>query len=518
MNFVGFRQWAVQWMACAVLAVLATSTAQAAVPQAERDWLMALYNQTNGPGWNENTNWGTGDPCANQWQRITCVNGQITELYFRGNDLRGTVPAMPHGPGIFEKLELIDLSGVGNSRLTAAMPALRDLPALKIVRLHDTKVGVFIGIQGSLPTLTNLPLLEEFTAYDSSFSGTLPALAGLTSLATFDVRNNQLTGSIPGLSGLPSLVTFNVSNNQLTGSIPNLSGLSALVGFYANNNLLDGTINFPTLPAMLESFRINNNRLTGTVPLASTLLAAASASKLCANHLENTLSAPENDKWNHATSQTYWYENCTYIITPNPGPHGVLTPADQAEHPQPPGAQVVLTAEPDLYFLFDGFSSNCPDGMASGNDYVLNAQKNCTVTATFKRDPAAPKYTVTASTGTGGSISPAGNTQVFINDPLTLTLSPAQGYMVDQVTGTCGGTLNGNVYTTTAITQNCTVMASFKITAVFCDGFESAVSQNCVANNHFKREPDAKSTATPSAEAGTSITPMTLDSTFGIGG
>ena len=37
---------------------------------------------------------------------------------------------------------------------------------------------------------------------------------------------------------------------------------------------------------------------------------------------------------------------------------------------------------------------------------------------------------------------------MYINDTLSLTLTPALGYRVDQVTGTCGGTLNGHVFRT----------------------------------------------------------------------
>ena len=45
----------------------------------------------------------------------------------------------------------------------------------------------------------------------------------------------------------------------------------------------------------------------------------------------------------------------------------------------------------------------------------------------------------------------------------SFTLAPAATYHVAAVNGTCGGTLTGNVYTTTAISANCTVIASFAI-------------------------------------------------------
>jgi sugar lactone lactonase YvrE len=41
------------------------------------------------------------------------------------------------------------------------------------------------------------------------------------------------------------------------------------------------------------------------------------------------------------------------------------------------------------------------------------------------------------------------------------TLKPNSGYNATAVTGTCGGTLSGNTYTTKAISANCTVVATF---------------------------------------------------------
>jgi hypothetical protein len=76
-------------------------------------------------------------------------------------------------------------------------------------------------------------------------------------------------------------------------------------------------------------------------------------------------------------------------------------------------------------------------------------------------------YTVTPSvSGSGGTISPA--TPVSANSGATasFTLTPASGYTVASVGGTCGGTLNGNTYTTTeVISASCTVVATFTQTS-----------------------------------------------------
>ncbi|WP_246014576.1 fibronectin type III domain-containing protein [Geomonas oryzae] len=73
---------------------------------------------------------------------------------------------------------------------------------------------------------------------------------------------------------------------------------------------------------------------------------------------------------------------------------------------------------------------------------------------------AAPtSFTVTATSGSGGTIAPASQ-QVFSGYQLALAVQPAQGYLIKSVAG-CGGTLSGNVFTTAAITGSCAVSATF---------------------------------------------------------
>ena len=74
---------------------------------------------------------------------------------------------------------------------------------------------------------------------------------------------------------------------------------------------------------------------------------------------------------------------------------------------------------------------------------------------------APTSYTVTATTGPGGNITPASQT-VFSGYQLALAVIPSSGYLINSITG-CGGTLVGSVYTTATITNDCTVSASFKI-------------------------------------------------------
>ena len=76
-----------------------------------------------------------------------------------------------------------------------------------------------------------------------------------------------------------------------------------------------------------------------------------------------------------------------------------------------------------------------------------------------ERTPDPETWTVSATAGLGGSIDPASQT-VDHGAITTFTVTPETGFSIDTVSG-CGGSLDGNTYTTGAITEACTVEASF---------------------------------------------------------
>lgn len=79
------------------------------------------------------------------------------------------------------------------------------------------------------------------------------------------------------------------------------------------------------------------------------------------------------------------------------------------------------------------------------------------------------QVTVTATAGTGGSITPASQS-VNKGSTVTFTVQPNANYTVQSVTG-CAGSLDGNTYRTGAVNANCSVQASFVIRP-----FEASIS------------------------------------------
>ncbi|MBF0555058.1 MAG: fibronectin type III domain-containing protein [Nitrospirae bacterium] len=89
-----------------------------------------------------------------------------------------------------------------------------------------------------------------------------------------------------------------------------------------------------------------------------------------------------------------------------------------------------------------------------------NTNTDTPVQVIFSNNGATAFYTVYPSAGANGTISPATPQSVISGKTAQFTATPNAGYYAS-VGGGCNGTLSGNVYTTSAITANCTVTAYF---------------------------------------------------------
>ena len=166
----------------------------------------------------------------------------------------------------------------------------------------------------------------------------------------------------------------------------------------------------------------------------------------------------------------------THTVTPSAGAGGSIAPST----PQTvnDGATAMFTLTPNGGFQIANVTGTC-GGNLVGNVFTTNpVTADCTVVANFSQIT----HTVTPSAGAGGSIAPS--TPQIVNDGATtnFTLTPNSGFQIANVTGTCGGNLVGNVFTTNPVTADCTVVANF-----------SQITH----------------TVTPSASAGGSIAPST---------
>jgi N-acetylneuraminic acid mutarotase len=109
--------------------------------------------------------------------------------------------------------------------------------------------------------------------------------------------------------------------------------------------------------------------------------------------------------------------------------------------------------------------------------------------------PPVTTYAVSATAGSGGSISPASAT-VNAGGATTFTVTPNSGYAITSVVG-CGGSLSGKTYTTGATNANCAVMASFSAAFTWVSG-----SNTADANGIYGTQGVAASSNVPGARTG----------------
>jgi hypothetical protein len=344
--------------------VLFTSAASAQIPTAERNYLISLYNQTNGATWTFNTNWlgSVGSECT--WFGVICnaEKDRVEYVLLASNNLSGTLPA-----GLSALTTLISFN-VGSNQITGNVPSVGSVPTLKYLTLSNNQftgtvpslnqvpellelrlnsnalvgplpsfasnaklitlnahMNAFTGatpnfennphvegvrlfgnqLTGHIPSLGHLKKLKVFEANINQLSGPLPQLTGLPELSVFNVNTNQISGVIPPLTQLPKLTEFRAAWNQLTGAIPPLNEVAALTILQLSVNKLTGSLpSFASNPA-LKNIYVDENQLTGTVPTAPSSL-LSSGSSLCSNQLTPATSPA----WDIATGVSPWHQTC----------------------------------------------------------------------------------------------------------------------------------------------------------------------------------------------------------------
>lgn len=431
------------------LACAATFAARAAIPAAERQVLLDIYNSTNGPAWTGvSPTWtgAAGTECG--WGGVTCNAAQTTviEILLSGKNLTGPLPA-----SLNQLTNLQYLIADGN-RLTGDVPALNGMTALRGFNVSRNR------LDGSIGSLTGLTALEQFQASQNSLTGSIPSLVGVTALRGLYLDQNRLTGAIPSLAGLSNLQQISLYRNTLTGAIPALTGLTSLTTLDLRTNQLTGSL--PSLVGLvaLQRLVVANNQLSGALPaVPSPNNLAASQSELCPNAF--TVSA--DAAWNAATGVTPWSRDCSfnYTVTPVPAANGSIFPAMPQQVGQ--NGSLVFDIVPNVgYGVVVG--GTCRAGTLTGASYGLVAPNaNCTVAPTFSN----AQFSVTISSTGNGTVTPIGVQTVLFGSFVSFTATPDAGYRANAQT-TCGGVngflVGGNQYTTSgAVTANCTITVTF---------------------------------------------------------
>ncbi len=235
--------------------------------------LLAFYESTGGPDWNET--WDLEEPVF-FWHGVgLSSSGRVVALDMINNNLEGTIPSEI---GDLDELRLLRLAG-GN--LSGGIPAeIGDLMNLEALILSNFNLGgtlppeigdllnlkelsLTAAIEGELPVeLSNLSQLESLNLFGNQFTGSIPGeLGALTNLTSLTLHFNEFSGEIPTeLGNLTNLTELVLSGNNLEGEVPaSLQNLTDLDVLQLNDNQLTG---LPDLSALgIANFIAENNRL-----------------------------------------------------------------------------------------------------------------------------------------------------------------------------------------------------------------------------------------------------------------
>ncbi|MBN2431942.1 MAG: VCBS repeat-containing protein, partial [Acidobacteria bacterium] len=266
--------------------ILCAPVLSGAIPQSERDALIALYNATDGDNWTTNENWlgPPGTEC--NWYGVSCdiERNHVVRLNLYYDGLNGVIP-----PEIGDLIYLEELD-LNWTQLRGSIPSeIGNLTNLWNLDLHMTQLSgniptqignlvklrrLYIGwseLDGSIPTeIGFLTDLEYLNLYANQLSGSIPTeIWGLTALNHLDLGQNQLAGDIPSeLANLVNLEGLVLESNQLDGNIPSAIGnLTSLKNLFLQDNQLDG--NIPSAIGNLtnlENLDLSGNQISGTIP------------------------------------------------------------------------------------------------------------------------------------------------------------------------------------------------------------------------------------------------------------
>ena len=129
---------------------------------------------------------------------------------------------------------------------------------------------------------------------------------------------------------------------------------------------------------------------------------------------------------NHTISATFAANTSSYTITASSGANGTVSPAGASSSAS--GTSRTYTITPNSGYRV---ASVLVDGTSVGavTTYTFsNITANHTISATFAANTSS--YTITASAGTGGTISPTGTVSVSSGASRTFTFTPKTGYKV----------------------------------------------------------------------------------------
>lgn len=248
----------------------------------ERAAFIALYNATNGPNWQYQTNWCSDKPIS-EWEGIDISQDYFSFDHYADKNMIGELPIEITNLKRFNRIALY------SNKLYGQIPAtIGRLSNLTELNLGSNKLS------GSIPpSIVKLSNLQYLDLYNNALSGEIPKnISKLSNLRKITLWSNKIEGSLPEeLLKLPYLEELNLRYNKLSGQIPDVfprNNKLTFVSLCGNN--FTGPI--PSSIGNLKSVKnlnLSMNNLSGQIPECIGYLTSLEELSLWKNNLEGEI-------------------------------------------------------------------------------------------------------------------------------------------------------------------------------------------------------------------------------------
>ncbi|MES2921276.1 MAG: hypothetical protein V4819_07010 [Verrucomicrobiota bacterium] len=273
--------------------------------------------------------------------------------------------------------------------------------------------------------------------------GNTPILENLTLIgtATVDV-NGTVAGNMYGNAGVGIGGEGQLGGFVFAIEAPPVFAITASAG---SNGTISPSGSVNVTSGSNQSFTITAN---SGYHIADVLVDGVSVGAV-SNHTFNIVTAP------HTISASFAVDTVVHTITASAGANGTISPSGGVSANA--GVNKVFSiAAATGYHIADVLVDGSSVGAVSSHTFN-NVSANHTIAASFAIDT----FTITASAGANGSITPNGATSVNHDGSQSFTITPAPGYLVDDVTvdGVSIGAVSN--YTFNNVTAAHSISASF---------------------------------------------------------
>lgn len=205
-----------------------------------------------------------------------------------------------------------------------------------------------------------------------------------------------------------------------------------------------------------EGYKIEIVRLDGESFNPSSISPDGKSVLYVISNVQSSHSVDVIFKQEESSDKTY------YTISASAGAGGSISP--QGSVSVSSGSSKTFNFTPNSGYEIDTLLVDGKTVYIAGNSYTFeNVTSNHTISVTFKKVGESTNYTISASAGSGGKITPSGKVSVAAGGSQTFTISADKGYEIDHVT--VNGkevTINEGSYTFSNVNADQSISVTFK--------------------------------------------------------